>query len=113
MTKQNLAPLKILYMDDTCKIYDDCILLKKYYFPLPTSRSILYTEIEKISLGSSLHFNQKWGLSTHGMKNWFPLDSQRRNKSQYIAFHLKGKSTIPSFTPIDSSKVFTILQHNA
>ena len=100
-------------MDDTCKIMPDCLILKKYYFPLPTSRSILYSEIEKITLGSSLHFNQKWGIAGHDMNNWFPLDSNRKGKSHYIAFHLKGKKVIPSFTPIDAPKVFDILLHNS
>lgn len=90
-----------------------CILLKKYYFPLPTSRSILYEEIEKVTLGSSLHFNQKWGISVHDANNWFPYDSKRRNKSLYIGFHLKGKKIIPSFTPLDGAKVFTILKQVA
>lgn len=36
---------KVLYIDDTCKITDVCIVVKKYYFPLPTSRSILFSEV--------------------------------------------------------------------
>lgn len=37
--------VKVLYIDDTCKITNVCIVLRKYYFPLPTSRSILFGDI--------------------------------------------------------------------
>lgn len=40
MSKQ--SNIKILYIDETCKITDVCIQLKKYYFPLPTSNTILF-----------------------------------------------------------------------
>lgn len=52
-------------------------------------------------------------MSIHDMNNWFPHDFNRKYKMLFIAFHLKGKKIIPSFTPLDAAKVFNILRENA
>lgn len=102
--------VKILYLDDTCKVTDVCILIRKYYFPLATSRSITFDEIEKISLENGMHEIHRWGPSIHNINNWFPLDGDRKNKSRFLAIHLKGKKIVPSFSPLDATKLFSILK---
>ena len=38
----------ILYYDPQATIYRDLIIMKKYYFPLATSRTILPFKIERV-----------------------------------------------------------------
>lgn len=52
----------------------------------------------------------RWGPSIHNINNWFPLDGGRKNKSRFLAIHLKGKKVVPSFTPLDATKLFSILK---
>lgn len=87
-----------------------CIIIYKYYFPLATSRTIMFSEMEKITLESCLNVRHKWGLSTHFANNWFHYDGKRRGKEHFIAIHIKGKRIIPSLTPVDATKVFEILR---
>lgn len=72
--------MNTLYEDQYCKITDLCIVIYKYYFPLATSRTILFTDIQKITLEPCLNVRHKWGPSTHFMNNWFHYDAKRRNK---------------------------------
>ena len=37
--------MKILYEDKHCRITDLCIIVYRYYFPLATSKTIMYDEI--------------------------------------------------------------------
>jgi hypothetical protein len=43
------------------------------------------------------------------MNNWFPFDTKRNDKAQFISIHVKGKKIRPSFTPDDAKKVFTLI----
>ena len=90
---------EILYHDAQVTIYRELILINKYYFPLATSKTIMFSEIERISLLSADGVNHKWGLCTKHLNNWFPLDSKRKNKSKFIEIILKGRKTRPSITP--------------
>lgn len=42
--------MKTYYEDKYCKVTEVGIIIYKYYFPLATSRTILYADIEKITL---------------------------------------------------------------
>ena len=42
--------INILYQDKYIIITDFCIIINKYYFPLATSKTILFNEISKISI---------------------------------------------------------------
>lgn len=72
--------MNILYEDSYCQVSDICILIKKYYFPLATSKTLLYSEIEKISLEDALNVRHKWGPCTHFLNSWFHYDANRSNK---------------------------------
>lgn len=98
------------YEDKYCKITDVGIIIYKYYFPLATSRTILYSDIEKVTFESCLNVRHKWGLSTHFLNNWFHFDAKRRGKEHFIAIHIKNRRIIPSLTPEDATKVFEILR---
>lgn len=37
--------MNVYYEDKYCKVTDVCIVINKYYFPLATSRAIVYSDI--------------------------------------------------------------------
>lgn len=100
---------EILYTDPQITIYKELILINKYFFPLATSKTILFSEIESVALMSSEGVTHTWGISTKYLNNWFPIDSNRKNKSKFIEIKLKGRNTKPSITPDDPDKVFRII----
>jgi len=75
---------EILYEDSQIAVYKELILIKKYFFPLATSKTILFTEIERVTLNSSEGVTHRWGLSTKYLNNWFPWDNNRKNKTKFI-----------------------------
>ncbi len=42
----------ILYQDGQVTIYKELIVIRKYYFPLASSKSILISDIEKITINN-------------------------------------------------------------
>lgn len=44
---------EILYHDNQVTIYKELMVIKKYYFPLATSKTIMISEIERLALNSS------------------------------------------------------------
>jgi len=103
---------EILYHDSQVTVYKELIVISKYYFPLATSKTILFSEIERVTLNSSEGVDHRWGLCGKYLNNWFPLDSNRKNKTKFIEIVLKGRKTRPSITPDDADKVFRIIWEN-
>lgn len=103
---------EVQYYDSQVTVYKDLIVINKYYFPLATSRSILFADIETVSLISSEGVTHKWGVTTKYLNNWFPYDSERKKKTKFIEFRLKGRKMRPSITPDDPDKVFKIIWEN-
>jgi hypothetical protein len=54
----------------------------------------------------------RWGICGKYLNNWFPLDSDRKNKKKFIEIVLKGRKVRPSITPDDPDKVFQIIWEN-
>lgn len=98
-----------LYEDEGVVVTRDYILIKKYYFPLATSKTILYPELAYISLQDATDVKHRWGACTKYLNNWFPYDSQRKTKTKFIEFVLKGKKMRPSITPEDPEALFAVL----
>jgi hypothetical protein len=61
---------------------------------------------------SSEGVDHRWGICGKYLNNWFPLDSNRKNKTKFIEIVLKGRKTRPSITPDDPDKVFRIIWEN-
>lgn len=89
----------ILYQDTQVTIYKELIIIRKYYFPLATSKTIMVSDIEAIGLHSLEGVTHTWGLSAKYLNNWFPYDGNRKKKSKFIEFQLKGKKIKASITP--------------
>ena len=100
---------EILYTDPQITIYKELILINKYFFPLATSKTILFSEIETVALMSSEGVTHRWGICSKYLNNWFPIDSNRKNKTKFIEIKLKGRNTKPSITHDDPDKVFRII----
>lgn len=105
-------PKNVLYKDHTVEIGDCYLTIFKYYFPLATSKTIMFSDIDKVSLEDAAEVDHSWGVCGKYLNNWFPLDRTRKNKAKFIAIHTKGKNIIPSFTPEDPNKVLNIIYEN-
>lgn len=84
-------------------------MINKYYFPLATSKTILFSDISYLVLHPSEGVTHRWGVSPKYLNNWFPLDMNRKNKTKFIEFVIKGKKTRPSITPDFPDEVFRII----
>lgn len=73
-----------LYEDSQVVIYNDLLLIKKYYFPLATSKTILLPDIEQITMQSTEGVTHRWGVCPKYLNNWFPLDTNRKAKTQFL-----------------------------
>ena len=104
--------INVLYEDETCQVTDLYIKIYKYFFPLPTSRTIMFTDIDQITLESTMDVTTPWGPSSHHLNNWFHLDANRDKKPYFIAIHEKGERVIPSLTPDNAMKVFELLRNH-
>jgi hypothetical protein len=75
---------EILYQDNQVTVYKDLIVINKYYFPLATSKTILFSDIESVSLIVSEGVSHVWGICGRYLNNWFPYDSKRRFRNKFI-----------------------------
>jgi hypothetical protein len=98
-----------LYEDSQIAVYRELIVINKYYFPLATSKTILFKDIQYILMQSSEGVTHRWGVCPKYLNNWFPLDNHRKKKTKFIEFVLTGKKTRPSITPDYPEKVFQLI----
>lgn len=69
---------KVLYDDENIKIREKSVTLKKYYFPICTSRRIPMDEIESVEIVDTGYNGRIWGMSlANGDPCWLPCDSKR------------------------------------
>ena len=102
----------ILYKDKHVTIYRGHIIIHCYYFPIATSKIILFEDIKKFSIQEMTTFNGKyrlWGLNIQCL--WFHLDALRFQKSKCIILDL-GTCIKPAITPENVEIVYSILQAN-
>jgi hypothetical protein len=104
------AALKTLYEDKYVTITECYILIKKYYQPLMTSKTVLFSDLKTISIEDATKVNNSFGINTHHLNNWFQYDPDRKNKKKFICLELKNSRIRPSITPEDVDKVFDILR---
>lgn len=103
---------EILYHDNQVTIYKELLIIKKYYFPLATSKTIMISDIERVTLHSSEGVEHRWGVCGKYLNNWFPYDGSRKSKTKFIEIVLKGKKTKPSITPDDPEKAWKAIWEN-
>jgi len=101
----------ILYADKLVEIRNGYILFHNYYFPIPTSKSVTFDEIEKIFMLKPTLINGKyryWGSGD--FIHWFPLDLRRSKRDVIFMLHRKNKKVKIGFTVEDSEKVEGLLK---
>ena len=72
---ENSKMSEVLYFDKQVLVYKDLILINKYFFPLATSKTIMFSDIESIALQSAEGVDHRWGITSKYLNNWFPLDT--------------------------------------
>jgi len=104
--------IPILYEDPNITITECYILIKKYYQPLMTSKTIMFQEMKTISIEDAKNVNNSWGINSHFLNNWFSYDKERKNKTKFISIEIKGSRIKPAITPDDVDKAFTVLRNH-
>lgn len=88
------------------------IVIGRYYFPLATSKTILFKDIEKVALIKNDGLTHRWGITRKYLNNWFNYDDIRKCRTKFVEITLKGRRIKPSITPNDPDKVFEIIWAN-
>jgi hypothetical protein len=100
---------QILYEDRHVKITNTYIQIRRYYFPLATSKTIMRREIKNIWVEDGTGINHKWGICRKYTNYWFHLDVDRKQKPMFMCIQLKNSSPICAITPNDLYKAFNAL----
>lgn len=103
---------EVLYFDKHVTVYKDLIVINRYFFPLATSKTILVSDIELVSLIDAKDVNHRWGTCQAFLNNWFHLDGDRALKKKFVEIRIKGRKMRPSITPENPEAVFNILWAN-
>lgn len=104
--------IPILYEDKNITITKCYILIKKYYQPLMTSKTIMFEDVKTISIEDARNVNNSWGINTHYLNNWFSYDANRKNKPRFISIELKNSRIRPAITPDDVDQAFNTLREH-
>ncbi len=104
--------LKVLYKDKYITITDCYILIKKYYIPLMTSKTVMFNEMRTISIEDARNINKSWGIDSNHLNNWFQYDPDRKNKTKFISIEIKDTAIRPAITPEDVDKAFDVLRNH-
>jgi hypothetical protein len=101
---------QVLYDDGLVKLDRDGLTIRRYYFPLGTSKRIRYDQIRGVQMRHMGAFTGKgrlWG--TGDFQHWFPWDSNRPRKDKALILDV-GRRIRPVITPDDPDRVLAILQ---
>jgi hypothetical protein len=105
----------ILYEDKRCKLTNDELCVKTYYFPFARAR--------KLPLGTILAYGTaeqmgitKWGTKIWGMglsDVWWALGPLNRHwhLDQSVVVRHNGKGCPVGFTPVDVQKFLSVMRH--
>jgi hypothetical protein len=109
--KEDLALMKqMLYDDGLVQLDADGLTIRRYYFPLGTSKRIPYARIKGVQerrMGALTGKGRLWG--SVDLRHWFPLDLHRPQKEKLLILDV-GKSVRPVITPDDPDRVLALLQ---
>jgi hypothetical protein len=99
----------VLYDDGRTRLDGDGITLRRYYFPLGTSKHIPYHRIRSVHarpMGWLTGKGRGWGTAHPGY--WLPLDPTRPRKHTLVVLDLGGHVK-PAFTPDDPQRVLDLI----
>lgn len=98
----------ILYEDKDVIIRDDRLIIKCYFFPLGSKKTIYYHEVERVEMRSYAWKGKLWGMSATEWGYWMPGDLNRWDYDRYVAVY-NGSSITPCFTCKDMDRAYQIL----
>jgi hypothetical protein len=104
------SPTQVLYEDDRITCTNSAVIIRGYYFPLATAKSVPYRDIrgvEQIELGSGRW--RIWGGTDP--RYWFHLDLKRPHKHWALVLEL-GKRIRPVITPDDPARVKVVIEQH-
>lgn len=99
----------VIYDDGRVVLDDDALTLRRYYFPLGTSRRIRYGEIQGVRarpMGWLTGKGRGWGTARPDY--WLPLDLSRWRRSTLLVLDL-GRRVKPAFSPAEPDVVLRLL----
>jgi len=99
-----------LYDDGLVQLDADGLTIRRYYFPLGTSKHILYAQIkgvQQLPMGLWTGKGRLWGSGD--LRHWFPLDLRRPWKEKALILDI-GTWVRPVITPDDPDQVLALLQ---
>ncbi|MFN8671638.1 MAG: hypothetical protein U0457_06075 [Candidatus Sericytochromatia bacterium] len=102
--------MKPLYEDTQVICYEDKLEIKRYYFPIGTSKIIPYNDIkgyEEIKMNFFNGGGRVWGMNTSPY--WFNCDGNRFYKNKRINIDLGAKIN-PTITPDNPEKFMEIFK---
>ena len=100
----------ILYDDGLVQLNSDGLIIRRYHFPLGTSKHIPYAQIKGVqpwSMGLWTGKGRLWGSGD--LRHWFPLDLRRPWKEKALILDI-GTWVRPVITPDDPDQVLALLQ---
>ncbi len=101
---------QVLYDDGLVQLDLDGLTIRRYYFPLGTSKRISYARIKGVQekhMGALTGKGRLWGSGD--LRHWFPLDPRRPQKEKALVLDV-GKWLRPVITPEDPDRVLALLQ---
>jgi hypothetical protein len=110
-TGQAVSDPRLLYADNLVRISDDSITFRHYSFTELSPRSVLFTDIDHISVKGPSLTTGKWRIWGSGdLSTWFPLDGNRSSRDRIFHARLKTRGMNVGFTVEDSTRVMSILK---
>jgi hypothetical protein len=101
-----------LYDDGLVALDADGLTIRRYYFPIGTSKRIPYTRLKSVQERHMELLTGKGRLWGSGdFRHWLPLDLRRPQKEKALVLDL-GKWVRPVITPDDPDRVLTLLQEH-
>ncbi|MEZ5333858.1 MAG: hypothetical protein R2741_00730 [Methanolobus sp.] len=96
----------LIYSDKLVEVEENGIFLKKYYFPLGTSKFVKFPDILKMEKRPATFSNGQWRIwGTGDFMTWFPLDWHRPDRELIFLIQLSTQKTRIGFT-VEESKAF-------
>jgi hypothetical protein len=100
----------VLYDDGLVKLDSDGLTIRRYYFPLGTSKYISYAQIKGVQqwrMGPLTGKGRLWGSGD--FRHWAPLDLGRPWKEKALILDI-GTWVRPVITPDDADRVLALLR---
>ncbi len=100
---------QVLYRDRWIKCTDEALIIRGYYFPFGSKKTIRYgriREVHEIKMGPATGQWRIWGSGD--FKHWFNWDAGRTRKTRALILDV-GKFARPVITPDDVDAVKAII----